>query len=114
MKTSFAHIAVTPSRGATQLARQEPEEMMCLRNQISPEAIAMLHEYTYLLAKVVCLHEDNDDICGTDIPSIDASLRHALAVAIKVTRAASKADHGQWAIRKLKSERLSNRCVEME
>ena len=49
----------------------------------------MLEEYQSILSKVVCVHEDNDGVDGTDIPSFDASLRHALSVAMKVTKAAN-------------------------
>ena len=114
MKTSFARIAITPSDEATQLALQEPEELTCWKNSLTLETVAMIGEYQDILSKIVRWHKDNDGVHGTEIPSIDASLRHALQVAMKVTRAASKADHGQWAIRKLKSERLSNRCTDME
>ena len=114
MKTSFANITVTPSRGATQLALQQPEELTYWKNSLTLETVAMIGEYQDVLSKVVCWHKDNDGLHGTELPSIDASLRHALQVAMKVTRAASKANRGQWALRKLKAERLLNRCADME
>lgn len=110
MKTSFTHITVTPSRAIAEFARCEPEELMYWRNELSLETIAMISDYRDVLSKIVFFHKDNDGcVNGTVCPSLDASLRHALSVALKATRSACKTDHGQWAIRKLKGEWRSKR-----
>ena len=110
MKTSFAHITVAPTRGIVDFARSEPEELMYWRNELTLETIAMIGEYRDVLSKIVFFHTDNDGcVDGTDCPSLDASLRHALSVALKATRSACKTNHGQWAIRKLKTEWRSKR-----
>lgn len=97
--TNFSCIAVTPSRNARALGIQEPEEMLYLRDQLTPETIAMLMEYQDALLSVVRFDKGNDGVQYTDIPSMDDSLRHALSVAIKATRATRKNAHGQWALR---------------
>lgn len=73
--------------------------MMYLREQLTPETIAMLVEYQDILLSVVRFDEGNDGVQYTAIPSMDDSLRHALSVAIKATRATRKNALRQWMLR---------------
>jgi hypothetical protein len=109
MKNLFANITVKPSKEAIRFARQEPEELECLKAKISLETIAMLHEYIDTIEHVASYHEANDDPDGTDgenyrwDPQItpDLALRHAINKAHKAAQVAFDAARGQWALRKM-------------
>jgi hypothetical protein len=109
MKNLIANITVKPSKQALRFARQEPEELECLKAKISLETIAMLHAYMDTIEHVACYHKDNDDPDGTDsenycwLPQVspDLALRHAITKAQKVVQVALDTARGQWALRKM-------------
>jgi HD-GYP domain-containing protein (c-di-GMP phosphodiesterase class II) len=108
MKTTKALIATaTPSAADAQWAQQDPQGMLNIREEISPEACAMLASYQDELNRAVWLMAENDGTAADFKTRTDFALRHALGVALKATRAANKLAHGEWAQRKLRAMRMA-------